>query len=35
VGVEVLRKEIRSWPLERIVAKAWETTSKQFAGLPA
>jgi len=35
VGVEVLRKEIRSWPLERIVAKAWSTTIKQFEGLAA
>jgi len=35
VGVEVLSKEIRSWPLQRIVSTAWETTSKQFEGLAA
>jgi len=34
-GVEVLRKEIRSWPLERIVSTAWRTTIRQFAGLAA
>jgi sugar phosphate isomerase/epimerase len=33
VGVEVLRKEIRSWPLERVVSKAWTSTIKQFEGL--
>ena len=33
VGVEVLRKEIRSWPLERIVSKAWSSTIRQFEGL--
>lgn len=33
VGIEVLSKEIRSWPLERVVSRAWSTTMKQFEGL--
>jgi len=33
VGVEVLRKEIRDWPLDLIVNTAWVTTAAQFEGL--
>jgi len=32
-GVEVLRKEIRDWPLDKIVRTAWETAMAQFEGL--
>ena len=35
IGVEVLSKEIRSWPLERIVTTAFATTIRQFEGLTA
>lgn len=33
IGVEVLSKEIRSWPLERIVSTTWSTAIRQFEGL--
>ncbi len=33
IGIEVLRKEIRDWPLDRIVNHAWETTIAQFEGI--
>jgi sugar phosphate isomerase/epimerase len=32
-GIEVLWKELRNWPLDRIVNHAWDTTMVQFAGL--
>ena len=31
VGIEVLSKELRSWPLERAARTAYETTAAQFA----
>ena len=30
VGIEVLSKELRSWPLERVTAAAYQTTLAQF-----
>jgi len=33
VGIEVLRKEIRDWPLDKIVTTAFETTMAQYEGL--
>ena len=31
VGIEVLSKELRTWPLEKAVRTAYETTAAQFA----
>jgi len=32
-GIEVLNKEMRSWPLEKMVTQAFRTTAAQFEGL--
>jgi sugar phosphate isomerase/epimerase len=29
-GIEVLNKEIREWPLEKIVERSWTTTAAEF-----
>ena len=30
VGIEVLSKELRAWPLEKVARVAYETTAAQF-----
>jgi len=29
-GIEVLNKDMREWPLEKLVRRTWETTLAQF-----
>jgi len=33
-GIEVLNAEMRAWPLEKLAARAYETTMAQFDGDP-